>query len=277
MKILSSRLGKFVVAAVLVLGGGFATVAYATHSWGSYHWARTVNPFTLKLGDNVSVAWDAYLADSSADWTVSAELNTTVVAGMASSKTCKAVTGRTEVCNSKYGKNGWLGIASVWASGSHITKATVKLNDTYFNMVKYNTPAWRQFVMCQEVGHVFGLDHQDEIFNNLNLGTCMDYTNDPDGTVAGQPSNLHTNAHDYEQLSLIYAHLDAVTTVFSNVEGKAPAASDATDEATEDEVDAEDPSSWGQLKRNDQKGRGSLYEKDLGQGRKLFTFVIWAD
>jgi hypothetical protein len=33
--------------------------------------------------------------------------------------------------------------------------------------------------MCQEVGHTFGLDHQDENFNNTNLGTCMDYTNDP--------------------------------------------------------------------------------------------------
>ena len=52
-----------------------------------------------------------------------------------------------------------------------------EVNDTYFNTAKYNTPVWRNLVMCQEVGHTLGLDHQDEIFDNVNLGTCMDYTN----------------------------------------------------------------------------------------------------
>jgi hypothetical protein len=51
--------------------------------------------------------------------------------------------------------------------------------------------------MCQEVGHTFRLDHQDEKFNNVNLGTCMDYTSDPDGSLNGELSNLHPNAHDY--------------------------------------------------------------------------------
>lgn len=37
----------------------------------------------------------------------------------------------------------------------------------------------RCLVTCQEVGHTFGLDHRDENFDNGNLGTCMDYTNDP--------------------------------------------------------------------------------------------------
>ena len=280
MKTSSYRWGKFVVAAVFVLGGAFATAAYASHAWGSYHWARTANPFTLKLGDNVTAVWDTYLTASSLDWNVSPEIETAVVAGMTNPKTCKAVTGRVEVCNSKYGNNGWLGIASIWVSGSHITKATTKLNDTYFNTVKYNTPAWRQFVMCQEVGHVFGLDHQDEVFNNLNMGTCMDYTSDPDGTIAGQSDNQHPNAHDYEQLSTIYAHLDAVTTIFSSVTGQAPSALAMEDHEvaeSEEEVDTEDPSAWGQAKRHDQKGRGSLYERDLGKGRKLFTFVVWAE
>jgi hypothetical protein len=40
---------------------GVATVSFADHSWGGYHWARTSNPFTLKVGDNVSSAWDTYL------------------------------------------------------------------------------------------------------------------------------------------------------------------------------------------------------------------------
>ena len=76
----------------------------------------------------------------------------------------------------------------------------------------YNTPAWRALVACQEIGHDFGLDHQDETFNNVNLGTCMDYTNAPDGGVVGGfnygPGNRHPNAHDYDELKTIYNHND---------------------------------------------------------------------
>ena len=77
---------------------------------------------------------------------------------------------------------------------------------TDFNTPTYNTPAWRQMVTCQEIGHTFGLDHQDENFNNPNLGTCMDYTSNPS-------TNMHPNQHDYDQLVTIYSHLDSTTTV----------------------------------------------------------------
>ena len=80
---------------------------------------------------------------------------------------CLPTAGRIEVCNAAYGTNGWLGIAQIWvSSGSHITQATTRVNDTYFNQAFYNTSAWRQMVMCQEIAHDFGLDHQDENFNN---------------------------------------------------------------------------------------------------------------
>src|SRR5215203_645915 len=49
------------------------------HSWEGYHWARTSNPFTLKLGDNLSSTWDSHLGTTSADWTKSTVLNTKVV------------------------------------------------------------------------------------------------------------------------------------------------------------------------------------------------------
>jgi hypothetical protein len=173
--------------------------------WRGYHWARTSNPFTLKLGDNVDGKWDTYLRTTSADWTNSEVLDTTVVNGGAKPRNCRATAGRVEVCNASYGNNGWLGIASIWLSGSHITQGTVKVNDIYFNSGSYNTPAWRNLVMCQEVGHTLGLDHQDDDFNNANLETCMDYTNLPE-------SNQHPNTHDYDQLVSIYAHADSTTT-----------------------------------------------------------------
>jgi hypothetical protein len=106
------------------------------------------------------------------------------------------------VRNSRYGNTGWLGIASISLSGGHIVQGTTKLNDTYFDTPTYNTPAWRALVTCQEVGHDYGLDHQDEDFNNANLNTCMDYTNNP-------ASNQHPNAHDYQQLLDIYNHVES--------------------------------------------------------------------
>lgn len=66
------------------------------------------------------------------------------------------------MCNDSYRPNGWLGLATVYTSGDHITAATTKVNDTYFSLPQYDTDAWRQMVMCQEIGHDFGLGHQDE-------------------------------------------------------------------------------------------------------------------
>jgi hypothetical protein len=251
-----------IVSSVVIVLSIFliAGTVFATHSWGGYHWARTSNPFNLKLGDNVSPNWDSYLATTSSDWNISTVLNTTIVSGQAKTN-CRPTNGRVEVCNKKYGNNGWLGVAQIWInSAGHITQGTVKMNDTYFNTSTYNTPAWRNLVMCQEVGHTLGLDHQDEIFNNPNLGTCMDYTNDPS-------TNQHPNAHDYEELETIYTHLDSNTALGSTILPKGKGA----------EANLDDPSTWGKSLRKDSKGNNSLFGQDLGNGDKIFTFVIWAD
>src|SRR3989344_796818 len=152
------------LATMLVIVGLGVSVANADHSWGGYHWARTANPFTLELGDNVSSSWDGYLSTTASDWSTSSVVDTTVKTGKTKARLCKATNGRVEVCSERYGSTGWLGVAQIWVSGSHITKGAVKMNDTYFNTATYNTPAWRNMVMCQEVGHTLGLDHQDENF-----------------------------------------------------------------------------------------------------------------
>lgn len=183
-------------------------------------------------------------------------LDTTIVGGQ-TGRNCRATSGRVEICNRTYGNNGWLGLASISANGSHITAGTVKLNDTYFNTAQYNTPAYRNLVMCQEVGHTLGLDHQDENFDNANLGTCMDYTSNP-GT------NQHPNQHDYDQLVAIYSHLDGTTTVGSAI----PA------EFANGNFDS--PSHWGKLIRPAAKGKPALFVRDFGGGNKVFTFVFYA-
>src|SRR3990170_3059944 len=123
------------------------TTVKANHSWGGYHWARTANPFTLKLGDNLSSSWDPFLAVASTDWNSSSVLDTVIVPGLSSARRCRPTSGRVEVCNSTYGSNGWLGLAQIWVSGTHIIQGAAKMNDTYFKTTQYNTPAWKQLVV----------------------------------------------------------------------------------------------------------------------------------
>lgn len=177
------------------------SVTQASHAWSNYRWG-TGGPVSVALSRNLTPVWSPFLDVAAVDWSQSLVIDTFVVPGSVNPRTCKPTAGRVEVCNAKYGKNGWLGIASVWANTTtgRITQATVKLNDSYFETAKYNTPDWRMLVTCQEVAHTFGLDHQDEDFANANLGTCMDYTSNP----AGPPANTHPNAHDYEELEIIY-------------------------------------------------------------------------
>jgi hypothetical protein len=244
-----------ITSVMMVLG--YVSSPSASHSWNGYHWARSSNPLALTLGDNVSGTWDSHLATASTDWSRSTVLNTTVVPGESTRKNCRPADGKVEICNDTYGYNQWLGVAQISVSGKHITSGSVRMNDSYFNTATYNSRAWRQLVMCQEVGHIFGLDHQDENFDNKPLGTCMDYSNDP-------VPNQHPNQHDYDELVSIYSHRDTTATTSTRPRQGAPGR------------DLDVPSEWGQLMRSSRGGRTQVFERDFGNGRKVVTFVIWA-
>ena len=253
-----------IAVAVLLL----VPAAFASHA-GTHHWGRTANPFTLKVHDNVTAAWEPYLADAQTDWSASAVLDLDVLWGQPASqaRNCTSASGRIEVCNSKYGTTGWLSITSLSLSGDHITKAAIKLNDTYFNTAPYNASGWRRHTLCREMGRVLGLGYQDTIANNANLGSCMDTTDDPDGGAGGaspsDPSNEHPNAHDYDELAAIYAHLDAVNT-YSVMFGGAF-----------DALRIPGADQWGAPAGFDAEGRPTVFVRAFGEERQL-TYVHWA-
>jgi hypothetical protein len=236
------------------------SIVGANNSWGGYHWARTSNPFTLKLGNNTSGKWTEHLTTVSADWSLSAVLDTTVVAGGTKAKVCRPTSGRVEVCNANYGNTGWLGVAQIWISGgTHITQGAVKNNDYYFgsSTYKYNNEAEKLHVICQEVGHTLGLDHQST--DGSWHDTCMDYYHNTSGSdwLSTQP-----NQHDYDELAIIYGHLDSTTTVAASRAATPAAVLDA-------------PSEWGKLVSASKDGRSATYERDFGGGNKVVTLVIW--
>ncbi|MEO6349259.1 MAG: hypothetical protein ABIP53_01275 [Candidatus Limnocylindrales bacterium] len=248
------------LVAVIGLTLALASPAAASHSWGSYHWARTSNPFTVKLGDNVSGLWDNMLISASSDWSASTVLDTTIVAGGTSAKQCRATAGRVEVCSANYGGRGWLGVAQIWLSGSHITQGTVKNNDYYFgsSSYQYNNTAEMRHVICQEIGHTFGLGHTSEDGSSQN--TCMDYYHN---TSASDTQSTSPNQHDYDQLASIYSHLDSTNTTSS-----APAGAG--------NGHAADASNWGRLVASSNGGREQTFRQDLGNNQSIMTFVIWA-
>ena len=242
----------------------------ASHSWGGYHWARTTAQFTLKLGNNLTADWNNYLTQASSDWNSplnfgaeSTPVLTTVVVGT-SGKRCSMVSGTTQICNGKYGNNGWLGLASINITGGvHITQGTSKMNDTYFSTAKYNNPNEKLHVMCQEMAHTFGLGHQSEDGSSQN--SCMDYFSNT-GVNATNTASTRPNAHDFEELNLVYADLDTVTTVKSSTSSAAQN-TDATD----------DPNTWGELVDQSNNGQASVYEKDHQNGKKTITHVFWTE
>ena len=258
---MSQRVRRLLPLTALLTVTAWATVADADHAWGSYHWKKPNAVLTLAVGDNLTTTWDTHFQDALDDWNLSAVLDLQYATGGAKPRNCRPTAGRIEVCNATYGNTGWLGVAQIWASGSHITQAVAKMNDTYFNSSPYNAPEWRQLVMCQEVAHDFGLDHQDEEFDNPNLGSCMDYTSNP----LGPPSNLQPNAHDYEQIAAIYSHTDAAASSGGGPNGAAA------------DLDLESPGQWGRLLRSNRGGRVQIFERDLGRGQKVITHVFWAD
>lgn len=211
-----------------------------------------------------------YLDRALSDWSMSDKLEMTKVTGGTNEPTgprtrkkCSPTARQNEICNERYGNNGWVGLTSIWTSGGHLLQATSKLNDTYFDRASYNNPQWRLGTLCHELGHTLGLGHPSTDYNK-DMHTCIDYYSKPDG------DNMVPNTHDYAQLDKIYGHTDDPTSTSSRTASRGagalpPALSN---------IDTTQPSERGKLIKKDKKEE--VYERNLGSGRKLYTFVILA-
>ena len=193
------------IAAALV-GILSAAAATADHGWGPqpyfYHWARSAVPFTLQVTDSVTPLWDRELEDALAAWNGAAVVVNSITAADDAGKTrnrCQSITGKIRVCNNRYGFNGWAGLASIniqqVGGHYHIVKGVAKMNDSYGPY----SQDFMNHVMCQEIGHLYGLGHTSE--DGSSQKSCMDYSSDTD--------SQWPNAHDLDMLRNIYLHLDS--------------------------------------------------------------------
>ena len=276
---LATRIG---LAACVALGA--ITPAAANHSWGGYHWVRTAQKVPLTVNWAITDTWKPFFVSAMSDWNQSTVLALTAPASKSTRdpQKCSPIAGQVLVCNYAYGKRGWLGIASVWLSNGHISQATTKLNDSYWGDRSTYGDDLRMLVTCQEIGHDFGLAHQDETFTNVNKGSCMDYTNAASGGIYRGfnygPSNEHPNQHDYDMLVSIYNHTEGATsaatsTNFGIREVGRPAAAGGS---LPTEGSGNTAAEWGEATHRDGKGRPDQFVRRLPDGTTMITHVLWS-
>jgi len=191
--ILSGRRALLLSLPPLVL---VASAADARHQWGKYEWAYDGTELAMPVVDNSGGDWSPRVAIANGDWNASSRIESPLSLG--NNSNCDFVTGTIQVCSAAYGETGWLGIATITVNGNEIIAGTTKINDTYFAQQQYNTESWKQLVTCQEIGHNYGLAHQNENFLTDRTTSCMEYTSWPAG-------NEHPDQHDYDELETIYS------------------------------------------------------------------------
>jgi hypothetical protein len=275
-----------ICAALLLLAAGalVPTPVDASHGWSKFHWQRTSSAIrNIPVRRFHSSIWLARFNTAMTDWRKSAMTKIKPVLGATGgpSNSCPPALNQITSCDGSYGNTGWLGLATIWyyTGSGHIAQGTSRVNNTYFTKAAYNTIPNRQLVICQEIGHNFGLGHVNVTYTTANVGSCMDYTNDPDGGAGGvsktDPNNMHPNAHDYALINSRHNHVgsrlrgfDADHVEFRPEKLEMPSA-----------VAAFNPtrlSDLGTLVAIGDGGRTAQYQKDFGNGFRAASFVVRA-
>lgn len=162
------------------------TVAFADHSWNGYHW-RSDNLSPTVVNKTSSSLYD--VPAGVAEW---AALGTPIQPALTTAK-------KGNITVSESSSIFYLGLARIFVEGGHITKGEVKLNT---RLLRSYGAAAADHVLCQELGHVLGLDHnRDGATGGTPDDTCMN-----DQGHLGEYTS--PNVHDAEQLNLIYNHTD---------------------------------------------------------------------
>jgi len=243
-----------------------ATAAEARHSWKKYEWFYDgTNPISAPVVDNTTGDWSERVDTAVQNWNQSSRIASIQMSG--SNSNCDFVTTEIQVCNGDYGDNGWLGIASIAINGNEIIAGYTKLNDFYFAQDRYNTESWKQLVTCQEIGHTYGLAHQNENFLTDATTSCMEYTSWPEG-------NEHPDQHDYDQLETMYSSGGTSTGGGGNKGGGGGGGGGRGKPTVLPSV-GNTPSSWGRPVDYLPNGKPFVYERNMGSYRVL-THVTWA-
>ena len=149
---------KFVVLIATVALLLQAGTALADNQWGNNHWASS--NLNMTVSDS---GFDSGATQLMLDKWRTGNLNPQFISSGKGDIVVTTGKGRT-----------WFGRAQIWIDGTgHITKGQVKMNTTLLAQYGYGQAATTH-VLCQELGHVFGLTHTAAAScmndNNTTLG-----------------------------------------------------------------------------------------------------------
>ncbi len=175
-------------------------------------WRRsnTDGGLSLKVVNALDTQWHAYFDVAVSDWDNGAPDALTLSSEVASAPDpgCTMIDGLLKMCNKDYGQTDWMGVNEVLTFDDEISASVGMMNDYFFGS-SLGDHAKRQYTMCHEMGHGFGLAHTDTTLWNRNTGNCLDYTNRP-------KKNMWPGQINYDRLAEAYGIVSNNTATKSN-------------------------------------------------------------
>jgi hypothetical protein len=125
----------------------------------------------LRVLNALTEEWHPFFEAAMSDWeNGSPDVLTLTSVTVSPAFDCKAedqVEGVMKVCNGNYGDNGWRGLSTCVITDGTILSCLAQMNEFY---LQGSTDEWKQYTMCHELGHGFGLPHSDDKFWNRDSG-----------------------------------------------------------------------------------------------------------
>ena len=181
-----------------MFGGGTDTNSTTGLLWQN---SNGKDGLELELVNALDDRWLPFFEEAVVDWDNGDPNSLTLSTSKANSpdSSCAAIDKKMKVCNGDYGDTGWKGINELIYDGrNRIQHSVAKMNEFYLGRASDNE---KQYTMCHEIGHGFGLAHTDENFMNVPQGNCLDYSS----VLA---PNLEPGAVNFEKLKTMYGTVD---------------------------------------------------------------------
>lgn len=152
-------------------------------------WNNARSGLRLSVLNALDDHWDMLFYVATNEWNSGSDALDLEVERIEVDKYCLEERGHLKVCNGDYGPTNWRGVNEILMEDGYIVASVAKLNEYY---LEYADDDRRQYTMCHEIGHGLGLGHTDELYNNTDLGNCMDYTDTPENNKRPDESNFKT-------------------------------------------------------------------------------------
>lgn len=174
-----------------IFGGGGNSNWVDEWDDGTQQWRTRSDGLELTIVNALTEDWYEEFNEAVSQWNKSdALLLKTIMAEESPDYDCDGLRNQMKVCNGDYGSTSWVGINIIILENGFISRSSAKMNDFYLSK---ESQAKKQYTMCHEIGHGFGLPHTDENFFNKDQGNCLDYTMTPQNNMNPDERNFGKN------------------------------------------------------------------------------------